>query len=94
MTAPRATKPETIHGPIQPLTKTESRVADGVFRHLTYREIGVELASLEGRDEPVSEHTVRVHVNNIGAKLEGCESQPPRARVYFWMLRVRFVEDR
>ena len=81
-----------ITGPHTPLTTTEQRVADGIFRNLSYAEIGHELAALGGkRGQPVTSRTVRQHVSNIALKLDGLERLAPRMRIYIWQLHRQYV---
>lgn len=83
----------TIAGPHTPLTTTEQRVADGIFRNLSYTEIGRELAALARKGaEPVTPRTVRQHVSNIALKLDGLEQMAPRVRIYMWMVTRKLVE--
>jgi DNA-binding NarL/FixJ family response regulator len=91
MTSPRPLA-ALITGPIRPLTKQQQRVCDGIYRGLTYAQIGAELGALEGR-EPISVHTVRFHVVNIASLFTGMPYMDPRSRIYVAMVQKRTLSD-
>jgi DNA-binding NarL/FixJ family response regulator len=83
MTSPRPLA-ALITGPIRPLTKQQQRVCDGIYRGLTYAQIGAELGALEGK-ESLSEHTVRAYLRDINRLFRGMERMDPKDRIYLAM---------
>jgi hypothetical protein len=91
MTAPRA-RDDLIEGPIRPLSRQLQRVCDGVYRRLSYEQIGAELGALDNRD-PLSVETVRFYVRQAAALFIGLDALPPRARLYVAM-QIKYREER
>ncbi len=48
--------------PHRAFTARENRIADGIRRGLSYREIGGELAAANGRATPIAPETIRKEV--------------------------------
>jgi DNA-binding NarL/FixJ family response regulator len=91
MTSPRA-RDDLIVGPVKPLSKQLQRVCDGVYRGLTYAQIGKELGALEERS-PLSVETVRFYVRQAAALFVGLEHLDPRGRLYVAM-QIKYREER
>lgn len=84
MTSPRP-RADLIVGPIRPLTKQQQRVCDGIYRGLSYAQIGAELGALENKP-PLAERTVRAYVAAAAEQFRGLEFLEPKARIYVVML--------
>lgn len=62
------------------------KIARGIDRELSYREIGAELG--------ITEHTVRAHVKQMALILDEPRELPPRWRILFWLRYSRYEADR
>jgi DNA-binding NarL/FixJ family response regulator len=83
VTAPRPLA-ALITGPIRPLTKQQQRVCDGIYRGLTYAQIGAELGALDNR-APLDTETVRFYVRQAAALFIGLDHLDPKGRIYVAM---------
>lgn len=69
-------------GPTRPFTGQQQRVAHGIDRGLSYKEIAAELG--------VSVRTVEGHVREMAHRLDEPRELPPRWRILFWIRQGRW----
>jgi DNA-binding NarL/FixJ family response regulator len=68
--------------PIRPFTDQQLKIARGIDRELSYREIAAEMG--------ISEHTVRQYVREMALLLDEPRELPPRWRILIWVRQSKW----
>lgn len=71
--------------PIRPFSPMQLKIADGIHRELSYKEIGAELG--------LTPNTVRQYVRDMSMLLDEPRELPPRWRILFWRRFKQWQKD-